>query len=121
MKLNREEFMNAISVIVGERTDDEALSFVENMTDTYDAFGDIEKDKTSDAFGDSEKDKTIAELQNRLEETEQSWRKKYRDRFYGGTDEEENPSNQPNEEDEDKMIEAEEITIDDLFDEERED
>lgn len=109
MKLNREDFMNAISAIVGERTDDEALSFVENMTDTY------------DSFGDSEKDKTIAELQNRLEETEQSWRKKYRDRFYGGTDEEENPSNQPNEEDKDKMIEAEEITIDDLFDEERED
>lgn len=116
MKLNREEFMNAISTIVGERTDDEALSFVENMTDTYDAFGD-----TYDAFGDTEKDKTIAELQKSIEETERSWRKKYRDRFYGGTDEEENPSNQPNEEDKDKMIEAEEITIDDLFDEERED
>lgn len=109
MKLNREDFMSAISAIVGERTDDEAIAFVENMTDTY------------DGFGDSEKDKTIADLQKSLEETEQSWRKKYRDRFYGGTDEEENPSNQPLEEDKDEMIEAEEITIDDLFNEERED
>lgn len=116
MTLNREDFMKAISAIVGERTDDEAISFVENMTDTYDSFGDIEHD----SFGDIEKDKTIAELKNRLEETEQSWRKKYRDRFYGGTDEEKNPSNQPLEEDKDEMIEAEEITIDDLF-EERED
>lgn len=109
MQLNREEFITAISTIVGERTDDEAISFVENMTDTY------------DAFGDSEKDKTIADLQKSLEETEQLWRKKYRDRFYSGTDEEENPSNQTLEEDKDKMIEPEEITIDDLFNEERED
>lgn len=105
MKLNRDDFMKAISVIVGERTDDEAIAFVENMTDTF------------DAFGDSEKDKTIADLQKSLEDTEQAWRKKYRDRFYGGTDEEENPSNQPLEEDKDDMIEAEEITIDDLFEE----
>lgn len=109
MILNREDFIKAISAIVGERTDDEAISFVENMTDTF------------DAFGDSEKDETIADLQKRLEETEQSWRKKYRDRFYSGTDEEENPSNQLLEEDKDEMIEAEEITIDDLFNEERED
>lgn len=109
MKLNREEFMSAISAIVGERTDDEAISFVENMSDTY------------DAFGDSEKDKKIEELKKRLEDTEQAWRNKYRNRFYGGTDEEENPSNQSLEEDKDDMIEAEEITIDDLFDEERED
>ena len=109
MILNREDFIKAISAIVGERTDDEAISFVENMTDTF------------DGFGDSEKDKTIADLQKRLEETEQSWRKKYRDRFYSGIDEEENPSNQLLEEDKDEMIEAEEITIDDLFDEERED
>lgn len=109
MKLNREEFMSAISAIVGERTDDEAISFVENMTDTY------------DGFDNSEKDKTIEELKKSLVHTEQAWRKKYRDRFYSGTDEEENPSNQPLEEDKDEMIEAEEITIDDLFDEERED
>lgn len=109
MKLNRDDFINAISAIVGERTDDEAIAFVENMTDTY------------DAFGDSEKDKTIEELKKSLENTEQAWRKKYRDRFYGGTDEEENPSNQPLEEDKDDMLEAEEITIDDLFKEERED
>ena len=108
MKLNREDFMSAISAIVGERTDVEAISFVENMTHTY------------DGFGDSEKDKTIAELQKSLKDTEETWRKKYRDRFYSGTDEEENPSNQPLEEDKDEMIEAEEITIDDLFDEERE-
>lgn len=108
MKLNREDFMSAISAIVGDRTDDEAISFVENMTDTF------------DAFGDSEKDKTIADLRKSLEDTEQSWRKKYRDRFYSGTDEEENPSNQTLEEDKDEMIEAEEITIDDLFNEERE-
>ena len=108
MKLNREDFMDAISAIVGDRTDDEAIAFVENMTDTF------------DGFEDSEKDKTIADLQKSLEETEQSWRKKYRDRFYSGTDEEENPSNQPLEEDKDEMIEAEEITIDDLFNEERE-
>ena len=109
MKLNREDFMTAISAMVGERTDDEAIRFVENMTDTF------------DGFADSDKDAKIAELEKAVADTEEAWRKKYRDRFYGGTDEEENPSNQPLEEDKDEMIEAEEITIDDLFDEERED
>lgn len=109
MKLNRDEFISAISAIVGERTDDEAIAFVENMTDTY------------DAFGDSEKDKTIKDLKIRLEQTEEAWRTKYRNRFYSGTDEEENPSNQSLEEDKDEMIKAEEITINDLFNEERED
>ena len=33
--LPREEFMQAVQSIVGDNTDDNMLSFVENMTDTY--------------------------------------------------------------------------------------
>ena len=105
MKLTRDELMSAVASIVGDRTDDEALAFVENVTDTFDTDASAELE-TANA--------TIAELKQKLSNTDNEWRKKYRDRFYGGTDEEENPSNQPPTEEE-TMLDAEDITIEDLF------
>lgn len=105
MKLTREELMNAVASIVGDRTDDEAIAFVENVTDTFDSDSSAELE-TANA--------TIAELSQKLIDTESVWRKKYMNRFYGGTDEEANPSNQSNSEEE-TALDAEEITIDDLF------
>ena len=107
MKLTREELMTAVASIVGDRTDDEAIAFVENVTDTFDSDSSAELE-TANA--------TITELTQKVIDTESAWRKKYMDRFYGGTDEEANPSNQPNgEEEEETALDAEEITIDDLF------
>lgn len=109
MKLTREELMSAVASIVGDRTDDEAITFVENVSDTFD----------SDSSAELESAKaTIDELTKKVTDTESAWRKKYMDRFYGGTDEEANPSNQSNteeEEEEETTLDGEEITIDDLF------
>lgn len=106
MKLTREELMNAVASIIGDRTDDEAIAFVENVTDTFD----------SDSYAELENaNKQIAELTKKVADTEESWRKKYMERFYGGSDEEANPSNQPPIEEEETALDAEEITVDDLF------
>lgn len=105
MKLTRDELMSAVASIVGDRTDDEALAFVENVTDTFDTDASAELE-TANA--------TIAELNQKLVDNDNEWRKKYRDRFYAGIDEEENPSNQTPTEEE-TMIDSEDITIDDLF------
>lgn len=106
MKLTREELMNAVASIIGDRTDDEAIAFVENVTDTFDSDSYVELE-TANA--------KITELTKKVADTESAWRKKYMDRFYGGSDEEDNPSNQPPIEEEETALDAEEITVDDLF------
>lgn len=106
MKLTREELMDAVASIVGDRTDDEAIKFVENVADTFDSDSSVELE-TANA--------KIAELTKKVADTESAWRKKYMERFYGGSDEEANPSNQPPIEEEETALDAEEITVDDLF------
>lgn len=106
MKLTREQLMSAVASIVGDRTDDEAIAFVENVTDTFDSDSSVELE-TANA--------KIEELTQKVTDTESAWRKKYMDRFYGGSDEEANPSNQPPIEEEETALDAEEITVDDLF------
>ena len=112
MKLTREEYMTSIASIIGERTDDEALKFIEDMTDTCVGNVNTEAEETIHTLN-----ATIAELTDKNKSIEADWRKKYRDRFYGGSDNDgTNPSNQTVIE-KDTMIDGDEedITIEDLF------
>ena len=113
MKLTREEYMASIASIIGDRTDDEALKFVEDMTDTFDGNVNTEYEETINTLN-----ATIKELTDKNNTIEEEWRKKYLARFYGGSDEEIDPSNQNVIEDETMLDGEENITIDDLFEEE---
>ena len=113
MKLTREEYMTSIASIIGDRTDDEALKFVEDMTDTFDGYVNTEYEETINTLN-----ATIKELTDKNNTIEEEWRKKYLARFYGGSDEEIDPSNQNVIEDETMLDGNENITIDDLFKEE---
>lgn len=113
MKLTREEYMNSIASIIGDRTDDEALKFVEDMTDTFDGNVNTDAEETINTLN-----ATIKELTDKNNTIEEEWRKKYLARFYGGSDEENDPSNQNVIEDETMLDGEENITIDDLFEEE---
>lgn len=115
MKLTREEYMNSIASIIGDRTDDEALKFVEDMTDTFDENVNTDAEETINTLN-----ATIKELTDKNNTIDEEWRKKYMARFYGGSDEEINPSNQSVIEDETMIDGNEDITIDDLFKEEGE-
>ena len=115
MKLTREEYMASIASIIGDRTDDEALKFVEDMTDTFDGNVNTEYEETINTLN-----ATIKELTDKNNSIEAEWRKKYLARFYGGSDEEIDPSNQNVIEDETMLDGKEDITIDDLFEEEEE-
>lgn len=65
-----DELTESIKVIVGERTDDEALAFIEDVTDTLaDAKRRIESD---------------VDWEKKYNELDEEWRKRYRERFFDG-------------------------------------
>lgn len=66
----REEILEELKVRVGEQTDDDTISFLEDVTDTL-------SDLETKAKGDGTDWKT------KYEENDAEWRKKYTDRFYG--------------------------------------
>lgn len=101
--LTREEFFNRVNDRIGTDASDDAISFVEDMTDT---FNDLERRATEGGAEDWER---------RYNELDASWRERYRKRFFSGdnrfmqdvTDTEETEEYAP-----------EEVTVDDLFEEE---
>ena len=70
-----EELRNSVDIILNERTDDEALAFIEDFTDTI---GELEK-RVEENVNWKEK----------YEQNDREWREKYRKRFFEGNDEEE--------------------------------
>lgn len=65
----REELLNAIKARIGEQTDDDTISFIEDVSDTL-------SDLETKAKGDGEDWKT------KFEENDKDWRKKYTERFF---------------------------------------
>lgn len=60
MVLNREELANLIKTYTNGRTDDETLSFIEDITDTLNSYNDVEE---------------------RIKAVEEEWRERYKARF----------------------------------------
>lgn len=115
-KLTQEEFMSKVKGILGDRTDDEAISFLEDCKDT------IEGDKDDWQAKYNEQVKKNKEL-------DKQWREKYTNTFFSPVSHNDddkdkhennhntNPANLPNETDEEekKLEQAEKIRFDDLF------
>ena len=109
MKLEAKEFMEKVKVILGDRDDDEALSFLEDCKDTITS----EKDDYKAKYEAVVKEK---------EDLDKEWRTKYKERFYS----DDNPSNEqekgkgevkrePFDNRSDEQIRAENTTIESLF------
>lgn len=64
----RDEIMEAIRARVGEDTSDEALAFIEDVSDTI---SDMETRSANSR-----------EWEKKYHENDESWRKKYKERFY---------------------------------------
>lgn len=117
-KLTQKEFMEKVKVILGDRTDDDAISFLEDCKDTISSEGDDWQKKYDEAVKEKE-------------ELDKTWRQKYTDRFFSSDDshiddnkdqhennKKTNPANVNNDDvDEElaKQQQAEKIRIDDLF------
>lgn len=72
--LNKEDFLKAVKARIGEDVSDDALAFVENMTDTFDSL--------SNSGGEDWKKK--------YEDNDKMWREKYRSRFFDSSTDDDN-------------------------------
>lgn len=102
MILSEKEFFDKVNGIIGDSSSDEAISFLEDMQDTY---GDLKK-RIEDAQG--------TDWKKRYEENDALWRAKYKHRFYSGA--QGNPDEMETDDAETQALrKAEKISIDDLF------
>lgn len=100
-KKTLEELTGEFNLIVGDNDSEDVLSFLENLTDTMNAEPPAESE----------------DLRGRVEELEgqlRDLRKRYRDRFYGRSDEKEEDETVETE-----QVDGENIKIKDLFKEEK--
>lgn len=91
----RQEIMDALNVIIGERNDDEALEFIADVTDTLSDF----------------ENRSSEDWRQRYEDNDREWRQRYRDRFFNEPIAEPDPIIVP-------IPEPELKTFEDLFKEE---
>ena len=92
--LSRDEFLNKLKEKIGESTDDNDLKLIEDFTDTYD-------DLVSSA-------KPEIDWKKKYEENDKEWRTKYKERFFTGIPQPDEPEPEPEPEPDD-------ISYDDLF------
>lgn len=85
-----DDLMKRIKEYIGDKQDDETLSFIEDISDSV---------------------KQNTEWERKYKENDDNWRKKYRERFFTD-DESENITNGKSEKNDENNVD---ITIDDLF------
>ena len=100
--LNKEEFMSRLQERIGEDTSDEAMTFIEDMTDTF-------NDMETRSSGNNDE-----QWQQKYDELDKSWREKYKARFFNS---ETTPADTKDEQEDDVKDDAEENTFADLFEE----
>lgn len=93
--LTRDEFFNRVQGIVGTDTSDDSLTFIEDMTDTYNSLDER-------ANGDG------TDWEQRYKDLDESWKEKYKKRFFSG-------GSSRVVEDVKDVEEKKEVTYDDLF------
>lgn len=108
-KLTQKEFMEKAKLIIGDRTDDDAIAFLEDCKDTISSEGDEWKTKY---------DALVVEKDN----LDAEWRKKYTERFFdddtntnNNNTNNNNNNNDPFDTRTDEQKKAETISVDDLF------
>ena len=114
-KLTRADFMAKVKTVIGDRTDDEAISFLEDCKDTIEG----DKDDWKAKYDEAVKAK---------EELDKQWREKYTNTFFSPVSHNNESTNENNkntnpanvnrnnvDEEQEKIEQAEKIRFDDLF------
>ena len=67
-RLNREDFTKAVTTVIGDRTDEDSVKFIEDMTDTYNGL-------------EADKNVSVTEWEQKYNALNETWSKRYKDRF----------------------------------------
>lgn len=102
MVLNKEDFMKRLQERIGEDTSDEAMAFIEDMTDTF-------NDMETRSSGNNDE-----QWQKKYDELDKTWREKYKARFFNS---ETTPEDTKNVQEVDVKDDGNEKTYADLFEE----
>lgn len=102
MVLSKEDFMKRLQERIGDDTTEDALSFIEDFTDTL---NDLVTRSTSDGEN---------EWKTKYEELDKNWREKYKARFFDSKIE---PEEVKKEQKEDVEKDGEDTSFEDLFEE----
>ena len=105
MKLSKEELLEKVKTYVGDRTDDESLEIIEDISDSF---------ETSDSAEKIEEIKT--EYESKLANLDNEWREKYKARFFSEKDKQDNDNSDDDNSDDDNSDE-EKTEYSDLFEE----
>lgn len=97
MVLKKEELLERIKTYTGDRTDDETISLIEDVTDTVEEL--------------SDRDESSEEWEEKYKKLDEKWRTKYKERFFT------TPVKVKEEQKEDVKKDGEETSFEDLFDE----
>ena len=97
--LSREDFLSRIQGKIGEDTSDEAMQFIEDMTDTFDSLVNSSNDKE--------------DWKAKYEENDKTWREKYKARFFSS--ETPSPSGGKFTQEDEPQDNGEQTTFEDLF------
>lgn len=109
--LNKQDFMNQIKAIVGDKNDDDTLKFLEDANDTIASWNDDYQQKYETAVREKE-------------DLDKEWRNRYKSRFFDDTNINDNNTNNNNtntnnnnpfDERTEEQKKAETITVNDLF------
>lgn len=115
-KLTNDELKARVKAVIGDRTDDEAIQFLEDFNDTI---SDVGSDN-----GDNDWKKKYDDLVKDKDELDKAWRKRYTERFFSAEDshtdnkdKNDNPADNAHKttEEIDKEDEAKKVRFDNLF------
>ena len=74
---SKEELLSTVKTLIGDNPSDDAIALLEDISDTLD----------NSTGGSSDEDKKkIEELEKQVKEVDETWRKKYTDRFFSTSD-----------------------------------
>lgn len=109
MRLTKEELIEKFKNYAGEDvTSDAAIELLEDISDSFE----VEKEETEEGEGGEDWEAKYKEL-------DESWRKKYAERFSEPGDKEKEPEEEKEEEEETEEERAENVTYEDLFEEKK--
>lgn len=101
---SKDELLQSVKGLLGDTPSDEGITLLEDISDTLD----------NSTGGSSDEDKkTIEELQKKVKEVDDNWRKKYTERFMKPSND--NPDDEPNEDDSEEQEDNSPKTFDELF------